>query len=467
MIRRRYDRQGILALDPKAFFFLFDETEQNDLEVRGDVAIINVRGPLDHHEGWWCDSYDAILDRVTDACSSSAKAIVLRVDSPGGAVSGCFETARALRDKCAKAGKTLVAYVDGQACSAAYALASSASRIVVPPTAMVGSIGVIDTRVDVSNMDAAMGLKFAFITSGARKADGNPHLALSAAELAERQTIVDALADVFFDLVAEMRGVDASTVKSLEARVLPGASAVKEGLADEVMSFEQLLASLSGAAIGANMATKMEEARAALEEAAKGDGEEAAKAKRALAAMDKEDDKKGDDEKKDDADAEGEDPPADEEKPKKEEARAKGSVSASTAGELASTVSEMGKEIAALKAANESGARDAFLASRPDLDPSLRKVLASKPLAEVKEIVNAIPKPKTPKPAASATVQGTRGEGQVEATVPSQSDQTAEMDARMGITNYEMGVRRDGNAVVFGVMPVKNAAGNAGKDGVK
>lgn len=469
MIRRRYDRHGLLALDPKAFFFLFDEPEQHDVEMRGDVAIINVRGPLDHHSGWWCDNYDAILDRVTSACASAAKTIVLRVDSPGGAVSGCFETARAIREKCAAASKGLVSYVDGQACSAAYALASAAPRIVLPPTAMVGSIGVIDTRLDVSTADAAMGLRFAFITSGARKADGNPHLALSAEELADRQTIVDSLAEVFFELVAEMRGIDASAVRALEARVLPGSAAVKEGLADEVMSFERLLASLAAAPAGAGMATKYEEARAALEDLAKGDDEEAKKAKKALKAMDE-----GDDDKE--KDAEG-DPPADDDKAKddkakddkkdKSEAHASGIVSASTAADLASVVSALGRQVSELRAKNESSDRAAFLASRPDLDPSLRAVLANKPLAEVKEIVNAIPKPKAPKPAATATVPATRGEGQSDGPSVTVSDETAKMDAAMGITKYEMGSRREGNTIHFGVMPVKQAANDAGKDGAK
>lgn len=462
MTRRKYEREGLLAIDPRAFLGMFLEPPAKPVNtVVGDTEIVAVSGPLDRQEGDWCDSYDAILTRVGSAVRGPCSTIVMRVDSPGGVVSGCFETARAIRELVRASGKRLVCYVDGQACSAAYALASAADEIIASETSVVGSIGVIDTRVDATANDAANGYRFAFITSGSRKADGNPHQGISAAELIDKQGIVNSLASVFFGLVSDMRGVDAAP---LEARCFVGADAKAAGLVDEIKPFGDLLASF--AAKGQTM-SKYSEARAALEEAAKGDDEEAKKAKKALAAMDGEPDG---DEKKNDKSAEGDDgdkgkdPPAED---KKEEARAKGSVSASTAGDLASIVSEQGKEIAALKAANESGARDAFLASRADLDPSLRKVLVSKPLAEVKEIVNAIPKPKAVKPAATATVQATRGEGQIDGVSPSQSPHAAQMDAAMGITKYELGSRREGNAMVFGVMPVKSTAGNAGKDGAK
>jgi ClpP class serine protease len=409
--RHRYDRQGLLAIEPKAFFLMFADSADRSNERVGDNEIVSISGPLDHHSGWWCDSYDDILGRVDEACEGDAKRVILKVDSPGGLVSGCFETARAIREKCATAGKQLVAYVDGSACSAAYALASSAEKIVVPETGFVGSIGVIDTRVDVSQMDAAMGLKVAFITSGARKADGNPHLPMSKDELEERQSTVDALAGMFFGLVAEMRGGSPASLKALEARVFFGEGAVSAGLADQVGTFESLLA--EPATEPKEMTMNMAAVRSALEKAAKGSGAEAEQAKRALAAMDGKAEESDKDKKKDDAPEESKAEESDDDKEaataesdddKKDDEKKDGDKDKESKAS-ASTSTD------ALKAVVDEQRR-AFLDTRPDLTAEQRAAVADLPMASVRAVVNAIPKPAKPKHAATATVTPTRGAGQ-------------------------------------------------------
>jgi hypothetical protein len=95
-------------------------------------------------------------------------------------------------------------------------------------------------------------------------------------------------------------------------------------------------------------------------------------------------------------------------------------------------------------------------------------VLSTKPLSEVKSIVNAIPRPKAPNLAAGAVVGATRGQGQVDgamAGLASTSPHAAEMDARMGLQAYEIGVRKTQHFMEFGVMPKSPATGS--KDGAK
>lgn len=436
MKRNRYDRQGLLALEPKAFFFLFAEEPDRSNERVGDAEIVSIRGPLDHHAGWWCDSYDEILGRVEEACAGDAKYVVLKVDSPGGLVSGCFETARAIRAKCEEAGKTLVAYVDGSCCSAAYALASAATKIYLPDTGFVGSIGVIDTRVDVSGMDANYGVKFSFITSGARKADGNPHLPISKDELEERQSIVDALGALFFGLVSEMRGDSPAAYKALEARVLLGEGAVSAGLADEVSTFDQMLAQL--ASTGMEQTMSLAVARKALEKAAKGEGKEAEEAKRALAAMNAEDkkdppekeaeseesdeDKKDEESESEEDDTEAESDESDDEDKKDEKKDAKSAKAAKS-------------EADRLKAI-EDEQRRAFLDTRPDLSAAQRASVDGLPIERVRAIVNAIPKPPKPKHAATVGAAPTRGAGHVTGqsgqVVEEADPELAEIDRKMG-----------------------------------
>jgi ClpP class serine protease len=449
--RHRYDRQGLLALEPRAFFDLFFEPTSRDNEAAGDVAVVAIRGPLENHRGWWCDSYEEILERVDAACAGTAKAIVLRVDSPGGECAGMLDCARAIRARTAAAGKRLLAYVDGKACSAAYALACTAERIVVDDAALVGSIGVISARLDVTSQAAAMGVKVALVTSGARKADGHPHAPISEAELVETQTIVDTLAGAFFDHVSAMRGIDAATIAALEARTYAGADAVSVGLADAVGTFESVLALAStepSAAIAAERSSTMDEARKALQailDDENADEASKARAAKALAAMDDESDEKKDEEAK----AEGDE--GDEKKDEEAKASRPGSVSAKTAGEIGARAGDLEERLSAVERELEGERRKALLASRPDLPKTVAAVLATKPLAEVQEFVAAMPKAAPPKPAAGSTPTATRGETQGSggaSHLPPTEKQA--LDARMGLVATKPGIEERGNKLVLG-----------------
>jgi ClpP class serine protease len=495
----QYNREGLLALEPRAFFGFFLEPPTRENALVGDVAIINIKGPLEHHAGWWCDSYDEILERCDAACSTTAHTVLLKLDSPGGLVSGMCETSRALRAKCEAAGKRLVAYAD-HASSAAYALASSAERIVVPETGFVGSIGVINTRIDARKSAEMYGVAYHIITSGDRKADGHPQKPMTEAELAATQGTVDSLAAVFFGLVAEMRGMSAQDVQALQARSFHGTAAVEAGLADEVQSFDELLASLAsagddGMAIKPK-ASKYSEGRAALEEAAKGEGAEAKRARRALAAMDEApeesaegdeesdaegddppgdddedeesdaegDDPPGDDDEDEESDAEGDDPPGDDDEDEKDKkkgasARRRGTVSARTAGAVGAAANTFSRRLAKLEAKLEAKEKTAFLASRPDLTPEFRAVLANKPLAEVKELVNAMPKPKARKlgdRAGASTPGATRGAGQGTGTGGDTADpELLAVDRAMGVGKKEPPkAEMRGNTLYLGRAPV-------------
>lgn len=205
----------------------------------GDVAVVTVEGPLSQR-AWSCwmfrgDGYDAIVDRARAAFADpQARGVVLRLDSPGGEVAGCFEAVRALRAMARNAGKPLVAYVDEMACSAAYALACACDEIVAPDTGMVGSIGVIMSVASRAGELAARGVSVAVISSGKAKADGHPALPLADDARARLQADVDTLAGIFAAEVAASRPLSAAEVLALEAQVFIGAAARSAGLVDEV-----------------------------------------------------------------------------------------------------------------------------------------------------------------------------------------------------------------------------------------
>jgi len=210
------------------------------------VAHVRVDGPL-AQRAWSCwmfggDGYDAIESRVRAALDDPrSRALVIEYDSPGGEVAGCGVCADAIRSAADAAGKPVVSYVDELAASAAYWLASAADKIVTPASGMVGSIGVIATRVEESS-SAESGRKVHLITSGARKADGHPTVPMSEEELAATQAKINALADVFASAVAERRGMTLAQVRGLEADVFIGADAVAKGLADRVGNLSSAVA---------------------------------------------------------------------------------------------------------------------------------------------------------------------------------------------------------------------------------
>lgn len=279
--RARNIRPGeALALDPAAvrkgrdaFFFLWSSPCLRNERVgeKGNIAVVHIRGPLDHHADYG-DSYDAIRERVGAALSgkdveeeredarrygdsdASAEteepvappsAVVLRIDSPGGVVAGLNECVRALRKMAHTAKVPLIAYIDELAASAAYAIASACDEIYLPASAIAGSVGVISTMVDQTALDKKLGLRVVTITSGARKADGHPHVPISDAAIAIEQRRVDKLAAQFFGLVQASRGLSPKRIASYQAGIFLGAEAVAADLADGVMSWEELVEALS------------------------------------------------------------------------------------------------------------------------------------------------------------------------------------------------------------------------------
>lgn len=252
MAMHRFDipRGMPVAIDPRAIGASYHEPPKLPTHsMRDGVAVVDVVGPIAARGGWWCDSYESIRERMTAAIAARPKAVVMRLDSPGGDVAGLFETARDLRAMAAAARVPLVAYVDGMACSAGYALACAAGRIYAPATALLGSIGVIASRWDESEALTQHGVKISLITSGERKADGHPSQPMSETERGATQSLVNDYAGLFFAWVAESRpALSVDSVRGLQAGVLLGQAAVNAGLADEIATFDDVIAAASGAA---------------------------------------------------------------------------------------------------------------------------------------------------------------------------------------------------------------------------
>ncbi len=222
------------------------------------VAILPIVGSLVNRGAWigassGLVSYEGIAAQLREAAADpEVRAILLDIDSPGGEATGMFATAR-LVDAVNKA-KPVVAFVNDVAASAAYGIASAARDIIVSPTSMVGSIGVVLTHFDRSGELEDRGVKPTLIHAGAHKIDGHPFGPLSDAVRADLQAEVMKIYDQFVDLVAEGRGgrISADAIRATEARTYLGADAIAQGLADRMASLDEVIAELSQPPSGAS-----------------------------------------------------------------------------------------------------------------------------------------------------------------------------------------------------------------------
>lgn len=216
------------------------------LNVTNGVALIDVSGVLVHKAAWWGwgeTSYDAIAADFIEALGhSEVKSIALMVDSPGGEVSGMFDLADMMFEL--RGIKPVWAVLDDCAYSAAYALASSADRIVVPRTGGTGSVGVIALHADISAMLERAGIKITPVTFGARKADYQEFAPLSDEAHKRLQASVDKTGEMFVDLVSRNRKMSKRSVRETEASTFDGVDGVTVGFADAVMSRDEALMEL-------------------------------------------------------------------------------------------------------------------------------------------------------------------------------------------------------------------------------
>jgi len=189
-------------------------------------------------------SYAGIAQSLETALADpSVAAILLDIDSPGGESSGVFDLADRIR--AATAIKPVWAVANDMAFSAAYALGSAASRLIVSRTGGVGSIGVIAMHVDQSVKDQQDGIAYTAVFAGDRKNDLNPHAPISGEAHSFLQGEVNRIYDLFATTVAKHRGMGVNTIKSTQAALFFGADAVASGLADDVGTLDDALKQLN------------------------------------------------------------------------------------------------------------------------------------------------------------------------------------------------------------------------------
>ena len=174
-----------------------------------------------------------IIEQLRRAQSNpDVKAILLRINSPGGSVVGSDEIYQVLRDEI---DKPVVVSMGELAASGGYYIAAGADKIVANPATFTGSIGVILTVANVEELLNKVGVEVTILKRGELKDELSPFREMTPEERAWWQGILDQAYEQFVDAVAEGRGLPREKVLELaDGRVYTGRQALELGLVDEL-----------------------------------------------------------------------------------------------------------------------------------------------------------------------------------------------------------------------------------------
>lgn len=233
----------LLAVTLLAVLVTFGGDDGAEFGFSDRIQIVDIEGEL-------LDSRPILeqLKRYED--SSSVKAILLNIDSPGGGVAVSQELYTEIKRLREKKEKTIVAYLSSTGASGAYYAACAANRIIANPGTIVGSIGVIAQWVNYASLYEWAKLKDIVLKTGEFKDTGSPTRDLTESERKYFQGLIDDMYVQFVEAVASGRMLDLQEVRALaDGRVFTGRDAKERRLIDDIGNFQDavdLTAKLAG-----------------------------------------------------------------------------------------------------------------------------------------------------------------------------------------------------------------------------
>ncbi|MGE5173245.1 MAG: signal peptide peptidase SppA [Betaproteobacteria bacterium] len=194
---------------------------------RGNVALVKIEGLLVTSEN--------VVEELADyAEDGTIKAIVLRIDSPGGGVVASQEIYNAVKNA-KKEGKKIVVSMGSVAASGGYYIAAAADKIVANPGTMTGSIGVKMEFANVEKLLEKIGVKGMVVKSGEYKDIGSPFRNMTDQEQKLLQGVIDDVHSQFIEAVSEGRRLPVADVTAIaDGRIFTGRQALSLKLVDQM-----------------------------------------------------------------------------------------------------------------------------------------------------------------------------------------------------------------------------------------
>ena len=225
------------------------ELSRDSFFARDKIALLDVTGVLinapkpqllgegEHPVGLLLEQLDkARRDRLV-------KAVILRINSPGGAVTA----SELMHDEIThfkKSGKPILAVMMDVAASGGYYIACACDEIVAQPSTVTGSIGVVMQMFDISDTMNMIGIRSDAIISGTFKDTGSPYRAMRPEERELFQNVVDDMYERFIDVVVDGRPkLDEAAVRRLaDGRIYTATQALEAGLIDRIATLREAIA---------------------------------------------------------------------------------------------------------------------------------------------------------------------------------------------------------------------------------
>lgn len=193
------------------------------------IGVIPIQGTI-------VDSRRIVSDLVRFRKDNSIKAIILRVNSPGGDVGHSQEI---YREVCRAAKeKTVIGSMGGVAASGGYYIVAGADRIVANPGTITGSIGVLMEFIHFKELLDKIGIGMEVLKSGEYKDLGQPHKKLSDKDKALLKGVIKDIQEQFVSAIVEGRSLAPEDVRKIsDGRIFSGARAKELGLVDRLGNF--------------------------------------------------------------------------------------------------------------------------------------------------------------------------------------------------------------------------------------
>jgi protease-4 len=205
------------------------------------VAVVEVEGIIgtEVQRGQDAESLVRTLGEYRD--DPAVRAVVLRINSPGGVVAPTQEIFTAVR-RLREAKKPVVASLGSVAASGGYYVAVAADRIYASPGTLTGSIGVVMQMANLEGLLKKVGVEYVVVKAGAYKDVGNMARAMTPEERRILQALLDDVYDQFIGAVAEGRGLDPQAVRAFaEGRIYSGRQAQALKMVDDLGGLEDAI----------------------------------------------------------------------------------------------------------------------------------------------------------------------------------------------------------------------------------
>ncbi len=222
---------GVVALFVVTLWVVLRLSEGGGLAGGQKVAIVEIEGTI-------VDTSDLVRELREDLDNSAVRAVVVRINSPGGVVGPTQEVYGELR-RLRKAGKPVVASLGAVAASGGYYIAAAANRIYANPGTLTGSIGVIMQLANVEGLFKKIGVDYVVVKAGAHKDIGNPSRPMTPEERRILQALLDDVHAQFIDAVADGRHLERRAVVAFaDGRIFSGAQAKSLHMVDALGGLE-------------------------------------------------------------------------------------------------------------------------------------------------------------------------------------------------------------------------------------